>query len=64
MSGPINEVALLMETLINAAIKGSGPINKVEACYTGVLKFQNVQNFRHTGVFMTNPATYCDIAIN
>jgi len=32
MSGPINE------TLINVAIKESGPINKVEACYTAVLK--------------------------
>jgi len=34
----------------------SGPINKVEACYTAVLKRQNnVENLRHSGVLMTNP---------
>jgi len=49
MSGPINEI------LINAAIKESGSINRVEACYTAVLKLQNVENLRHSGVLMTNP---------
>jgi len=47
MSGPISE------TLINATVKESGPINKVEACYTAVLKLQNVENLRHSGVLMT-----------
>jgi len=36
MNGPINE------TLINAAVKESDPINKIEACYTAVL--QNLKN--------------------
>jgi len=49
MSGPINE------TLIYAAVKESGPINKVEACYTTVLKLQNAENLRHNGVLMANP---------
>jgi len=38
MSGSINDMALLMK----AAVKKSGPINKVETCYTAVLKLQNV----------------------
>jgi len=30
----------------------SGPINRVEACYTAV---QNAENLRHSSVLMTNP---------
>jgi len=30
----------------NAATKESGPINKIEACDTAVLKLQNVENLR------------------
>jgi len=43
MRGPINETL---------AVKESGPINKVETCYTTVLKLQNVENLRHSGVLM------------
>jgi len=55
MSGPINE------TIINAAIKESGPINKVKACYTVVL--QNAENLRHSDVFMTNPQQHTVVTL-
>jgi len=54
--GPINEI------LINVAVKESCPINKVEACYTAVLKLQNVENIQIQWCFNDkSPATYCDL---
>jgi len=45
------------------AVKESGLINKVEARYTAVLKLQNVENLRHSGVLMTKLTSYAILAI-
>jgi len=49
MSGPINE------THINAGVKESGFINKLEACYTAVLKLSEcIKSTTQWCLIMTN----------